>query len=405
MKIKLLILTICSIIFSKCINISQFDRGTYIPATAESTVIEFETAAGLLIINAEINGVTGRFLFDNGFSLSGINPDFAERAHISFDKQGNLKDANNNRSVNPETTVDSVIIAGHAFLNTGFYQINTNNFMPCNQIDGVIGASIINKTNWQINFGQNKIQISSTPFHNSGYELDIMYSNNNSAFTELSIQGVLYKCKIDLGSTKGIQLKSNYVMGSLDGLLIEKRIGIMSLSSNGVGKMDTTYHTKDSLLIMQGDASLPQKARVLIKENLKYAGYIGTSYLSNYTVSLNSTARKYILKRANTTQTKNSDASYGLAIYPIEDKWKIVQFNPNDSLLTGINLLSEVIMVDNVPMIDFNSICDYKNYMRNKIEHKESIVFGLNEAPRRIELTLHQPQYEEYQYIVNNKAH
>ena len=62
-----------SIFLSSCINISNFDRGHFISANNEPVEIEFEVLSDLIIIKAEINGVTGNFLYDNGFSLSAVN--------------------------------------------------------------------------------------------------------------------------------------------------------------------------------------------------------------------------------------------------------------------------------------------------------------------------------------------
>jgi hypothetical protein len=133
----------------------------------------------LIFIKATINGVEGRFLFDNGFSLSAVNNDFAEKAGIRFSKSTKINDANNKSSKALETTVDTVILLGHSFVKTGFIQTNTKKYLPCYQIDGVIGGGIINKVNWEIDFDNKLMRASSKAFKNEGQRLKVSYSGNN----------------------------------------------------------------------------------------------------------------------------------------------------------------------------------------------------------------------------------
>ena len=366
-----------SIFLSSCINISNFDRGHFISANNEPVEIEFEVLSDLIIIKAEINGVTGNFLYDNGFSLSAVNQEFADRAHINFDNSSNIRDANNNQASTLETTVDSVVINNQLFLKTGFYQINTAAFLPCDYIDGIIGASIINKANWKINFEEKKIQISSVPFKGKGNKLPISFSNNNSSFTTISILGILYKCKIDLGSMSSIKINQSYTKNSFEGLFAEKRIGITSLSANGLGKTDTIYHLSDNLEITSSGIILPVQAKILIKDKLKYQGYIGINYLNNYEVIINSTEKEYVLLNAKEPLPAEIESSFGIVLYPTGNTWKIIQIDPYDSVLSKIELMDEVILIDNLPIKRFENICDYKEYLKMKISKKESLTVTL----------------------------
>jgi len=370
-------LLLISIFLASCINISNFDRGSFIPANNEPVEIEFEIISDLIIIKAEINGVSGDFLLDNGFSLSAVNQGFAHRAHIDFGNSSNIRDANNNKASIPESTIDSVIINNQIFLKTGFYQINTDVFLPCDHIDGIIGASIINKANWKINFEEKKIQISSIPFKAKGNNLAISFSNNNSSFTTISILGNPYKCKIDLGSASSIKINQSYTKNSFDSLLAEKRIGITSISSNGLGNTDTLYHLSDNLPLTNSGNILPVQERIVLKDKLKYQGYIGINYLNNYELIINSTEKEYILISSKEFLPAKIESSYGIVIYPINDIWKIIQIDPYDSVISRIELMEEVIMIDNLSINRFENICDYKEYLKMKIDKKESLVISV----------------------------
>jgi len=373
-------LIFAAIILSSCIKISNFDRGNFIPANKEPVEIEFEVLSDLIIIKAEINGVSGRFLYDNGFSLSAVNQAFAERAQVDFNNSSNIRDANNNKASTPETTVDSVFIDQQLFLKTGFYQINTAAFLPCDPIDGIIGASIINKANWKINFEEKKIQISALPFEGKGSKIPITFSNNNSSFTTISILGVPYKCKIDMGSANGIKVHQQHTENSFEGLLAEKRIGITSISSTGLGKTDTVYHLSDHLPLSSSGNVLPVQARVLIKDKLKYPGYIGINYLNKYELLINSTEKTYVLLNPKESLATEVDSSFGVVLYPMGDAWKIIQVDPYDSELSEIELMDEVIMIDDLPINRFENICDYSTFIKRKIDQQESLRISLKDS-------------------------
>jgi len=393
-------LIIVSIFLSSCINNLNFDRGYFAPANNEPVEIEFEILSDLIIIKAEINGVTGNFLFDNGFSLSAVNQEFANLANIDFVNSSNISDANNNQSSTPETTVDSVVINNQIFLKTGFIQINTDVFFPCDHIDGIIGASIINKANWKINFEEKKIQFSSVPFREEGFKLPVSFSNNNSSFTTIFILGTPYKCKIDLGSTNGIKINKVYAKNSFDGLSAEKRIGIMSISVNGLGNIDTVYHLSEKIPLTNSGNTLPVQARILIKDKLKYQGYIGINYLNNYELIINSTEKEYVLLNPKESLPAEIESSFGIVLYPLDDAWKIIQIDPYDSLLSKLELMDEVIMIDNSSIKRFEDICDYGEYLKIKIDKKESLVISLKdsltlELPFRINKTQEIPVYNK----------
>lgn len=372
MKSKYLPLLIV-LFLSSCINFSNFERGHFIPAQNEPVEVNFTTISELIIIEAEINGVSGKFLFDNGFSLSAVNQEFAEKAHINFTNSTNTSDANNRQTNRLETTVDSVNINNQVFLNTGFIQIDTDVFLPCDQIDGIIGASIINKANWRINFEEKKILISSVPFEANGNTLNISYSNNNSSFTTISILDIPYKCKIDLGSTSCIKLNQKNTKNSFAGLMSERIVGITSISSNGLGNVDTTFRISNHLPIKHSRIKLPIKGRIVIQDKLKYQGYIGINYLNKYELIINSTEKEYILKKPEESFPDSVENSFGVVVYPMDDTWRIIQLDSYDSSFSKIELMDEITSLDGSTIKRFEDICDYKTYVKAKTERNESL--------------------------------
>src|SRR5690606_36727620 len=106
--------------------------------------------------------------FDNGFSRCSLDSACAARIHIDFVSRSNLTDFNKRTVSAPKAAIDTARIAHFLFVETDFHEISTAHIFPRLEVDGILGASIINKPNWEIEFDARQIRLSSTPFQNKG---------------------------------------------------------------------------------------------------------------------------------------------------------------------------------------------------------------------------------------------
>ncbi len=370
---------------------SKFDRGYVVPSSSEPTTISFTTIKDLVIIEAKVNGVKGSFLLDNGFSLSALNADFAEKAGVNFGSASKVKDANNKRLKLRNATLDTVTIGEHSFINTGAFEIDTKRFFPCHNVDGVIGASIINKINWQINYDKQSIRIASQTFKTPGTRLNIAFSDNNSTLTKIKLNGTSFKCKIDLGSTSSLKLRSSIGQPLFPAARRIKNIGIHSISVAGLGHSDTTYQIEAPQTINFGDTPLPVPATVKLHKKLKYPAYLGTGYFKNSLLTINSTEKHYLLSARTDVDFSKKEDTYGISLYLIDNKWQIIRFNPHKPGLTNCQVSDEVETLDSEPISRFATICDYEAYIKNKKTKKESLRLQLKGKDEVIELPLGPP--------------
>jgi len=375
---KLHILLISLILLSSCTISSDFNRGYLIPAKQQPVSIPFTRTSRLIVLDAKINGVVGTFIFDNGFSYSAVNQSFATRAGINFDNYSSIKDANNKRAKLREATVDSVDINGQIFKDTGFYLVNTLAFLPCDEIDGIIGASIIRKSNWKINFQTKTLQISSIPFKSEGFRLNTHFKNNNTTLTELEIQGKSITTKIDLGSTNSLKLSKKKYINLFQNVLAEKQLGIQSLSATGLGNNQTSYYTKDSYTLGQNKNLLPTSSRVLLRNNLKYEGYLGIDYFDEYEFIINSINNEYLLNLVDDHPIKEREISYGISLYLVNGIWKVVLKDANDKNIQSINAMDTIEKIDGKSIINFKDICSIRKYIKNKTELNENMTITVN---------------------------
>lgn len=352
----------------------------------ENTVLSFDTIQNLIIIEAEVNGYTGKFLFDNGFTLSAVHPDFAKKVGITFNESASVRDINGNRTTLAQTRVESIKIGDFDFRNTGFYQIDTKKFFPCDDIDGVIGGSIINKANWKIQYRDKKIELSRKRFDTpeNSTVLKIGYNRANSALTKLTIREKEFLFKIDIGMSGETTLGTNQInlFSGQKAVMVD---GVTSIGATGLGKVESNYEIVHRQALSKDDIELPVRAELELDESPKYTGYIGIGYLKHYDVILNSTKKQYILTNPVAPEDKHPEG-YGVNLYYTNGAYRIITKNPSDTLLNGIPVMTEVTHIDSRFASSFESVCELREYLLRKYEEKTDLVLRLKDYPALIVL-------------------
>ena len=375
---KVVLLSTILIVLGSCVSFSNFHKGKYLYAQEEPVEMNFETISDLIIIEGEVNGVKGRFLLDNGFSISALDDGFAKRASVTFSGTSSITDANKQKSSRPRTQLDSILIGQHKFTGTDFLRLDTKLFFPCDNIDGVIGASIMNLANWKIDFQNKTIWMAPKPFEGEGDKVKVKFSGNNSTMTKVQIRGQQYNCKIDLGSSHGISIEQDLIGESFLGEEMIMYSGIKSLSALGLGKPETSFTSVEDQKVKLGKVEMNPE-HVEIKRKMKYEGYIGIDYLNEYNVIINSSKKSYWLDKVK-DEEKEEHTSFGVKVYEHDGAWKVIAKNPNDPLLESIEVMDEVESIDGKSMKTFPDICAYKKYMKEKIKLKTDLRLKLKKS-------------------------
>lgn len=382
MKNALLGLTFL-IMLPGCISFSTLDRGRLLPADQDRSSLSFTFENNLILLDVTINGTPGRFLFDNGFSLSALDKSFADKIGIRPDRETVLSDANSKRLSLEETTVELIEIGEFSFANTGAYILDTKAFMPCHQIDGIIGASIINKINWEIDMENQLITLSPKPFDGEGFLLDYSMIKNNSSVVELEVAGVPFTTKIDFGKTGSLDVEAALIRQALSGAMAEALVGITSLSATGLGNIDTTYRFFNLQPLAHQQRVLPLPIDMETSSELKYDAYLGLGYFRQYHVIINSSTSEYWLSEPSET-IKDETRKYGVAFYLVDGEFKIIQKNPLTPGAETLPLMEKVIKIDGQPASRFNDICGWKEYLRSKISQQDSLTFEIASQPGKL---------------------
>lgn len=373
------------VMLSACSGMTKFSRGKMQSRNAVPYTFPIESIDGIIVVKAVVNGVEGRFILDNGFSLCALDKSFAARANVNFTKTGTVNDANNNRIELKETKITSVSIGPYELHNAFGNQLLTAKFLPCDSIDGVIGASFINRVNWEFDFDKHQATISrDLPETAGAIELGFRTANNNISYTELTIGNRKARAMIDFGYQGHIQLKKDIFLHQFQGQSAEVRCGIHSLSVSGLGNIDTSYILRN-IPVNHQDSKLVPTIELTLKSSLKRDAVIGINYLENYRFLIDNKNHRYLLyPRANYQPV--TKLNFNASLYVMDSTIKILQVNVNDDIAHQLELMQTVTTIDNLPSEVFLDVCYLKSYLQEKREQKKPVSITINGEKRIYEI-------------------
>lgn len=359
----------------------QPNLGSVLPAQFQQQ-ISFDFEQNHIYFKAKINGVEGNFIFDNGFTVSGLDDDFAARCGIRADSMITLADANEAEAQGQIGTAREIRIADVQFLNTPVAIINTDALPTCQKVDGFIGSSIINKTNWKIDFEQKKLHLSSSPFQDQGLRCAYTISRSNRHFIEFRYEGVPFWVHIDLGSSGELELNKTAFTPIFSGLNAQMNIGISSLAIFGMNAIDTFYTINQAFKFGYDKYLITNPPRIELQRDVEYAR-LGLGYLYQFNLVINSSTKEYILSPNKLLSPNREEKDYGIVFYPIDGQHRLVRLSACDNVNKFGFTLGEVVeKVDGQDVKNLGDWCSIKTYIRSKARLGEPLrlkIRGRNE--------------------------
>lgn len=339
------------------------------------TETRFEFQQNHIYLKARINGVEGKFIFDNGFTVTGLDDDFAARCGIqtSADSSITLADANETEAQGRIGTAQDLQIEDIHFKNTRIAIIDTDGLPSCHQVDGFIGSSVINKANWKIDFDKKTLQFSSRPFIDQGLRCAYTVSRSNRHFIEFRYEGVPFWVHIDLGSSGELELNKKAFTPIFAGLQAQMNVGVSSLALFGLNAVDTFYTLNRPFKFGYGKYLIPNSPRIELQQEVEYAR-LGLGYLYQYNLIINSDAREYILTPNKLPRISREEKDYGVVFYPVDGVHRIVRLSACENVFKYSFTLGEVIeKVDGQAVETLGDWCAIKTYVRAKADKGEPL--------------------------------
>lgn len=297
-------------------NESALLSGGELVDKAFATTIPYEDAFGLIVAEAEVSGVKGRFLVDTGAPMV-LTPEFAKKVQIqAITTPRRANDSGQNSAAISFGKIPNLSIGGTMFkdIGTAIFSLDSSVSLRCLHLDGVIGSNLMNKAFWQFNFGQHTItfsddikklrvdraEITKIPFSPNYYDtplIDLQTPN-----------GKLKKVALDLGSNAGLGLPKDhsYFKKYRNRFNLKKSYGISGVGAFGLGKKDSIFRSE----IMITNSKITKKVPL---NTIFYATdekTLGLAYLSKFTLTIDWAEKAVFLERNSNPIERDNPRSF-----------------------------------------------------------------------------------------------
>ncbi len=178
----------------------------------ESATIPFVEKQGFIIIEAEMNGLTGNFILDTGADDLFIN-----QPEVNSTKRENFTSIHGTISAS-SLVLQQFSIGNKVWNNLEAYSLDLSNIEQSldQKIDGIVGLSLIQSVTFLIDYSKGVIELNPSKEKaigtNKNFSIQkIPYEVINESLVVISfdIEGITYKMGIDSGAACNVLFKSN----------------------------------------------------------------------------------------------------------------------------------------------------------------------------------------------------
>jgi len=352
-----------------------FHSGTV--TTASKTIkVPIEIWNNLILLKVKVNGNNATFVWDNGFSVSGIDNSLIQP--YQFLSLGNATTISALDGNNVKVSVDYLVcpkikIKGISISNTPFIAFDSRTLTLTKKlkIDGVLGASIINKLNWRFNFDKNYIEISEMPFaiKPSNLVLPFYIKPYNNHIMNIAFNDIETECLVDFGLNSG-EIEINKVNAAhFSNAKASKLFGQSTISLSGIAPIDTVYNIKDNFTWKLSNKKLDFRPQISFSKHRQNVVLGNRIFRDRYNVVINTVSDTiYALSARSKPNNDSSDKSHGYGVLAVDGKFRVAQIVPNSNTINNdIQLMDEVVSINGKTPNDFEdnySLIVYQKKLR-----------------------------------------
>ena len=350
------------------INLNAQQNDAIIPKDDFYYELPFEYDRGAIIIKAGLGNETYNFLFDTG-ALSLISNEIKSVYPIVGTQQSGK---------NSNFYADSIVIAGLAFKNVAMRTLNLTNLpaLKCKINGGFIGANIISKCIWQIDYGSRKIIVTNDkrklPGLKGATKIPVSLDKFKQPYIDLKINGKKQKTLFDTGSNILLEL------GKTDGLKF-KNTG-KEIFITGAASETTAGRKLNTVTVMEANYSigaLQFKNKPVFFGTDFEATLLGCPIIENYIVTLNFPDNEMYLKPFKEFSNESWER-YGFGLKFENGQHKILSlFKGSNAEKAGL-LLDDIVVAINGDAITCNTLCDCLDYFESIQDDTTQITLSVN---------------------------
>ncbi|MGZ3865319.1 MAG: aspartyl protease family protein [Bacteroidia bacterium] len=350
--------------------------------------ISFEKRAGLIVVKVNIEGNDYNFIYDSGASNC-VTKELAAALKLKAVVDQTAEDAEGKRGGIQFAMIKELKLGKISFCNTGaaIIDLKAVTELGCLKVDGLIGANLMRKCFWQIDYVKQQLTFSD--------HLDsLKISSDASSFTfkplltgtpivEVEANGV--KCEgniFDTGSSGAITLSSKSLKklkAAMPSLAIVRGIGSSSSGLYGAG-YDTSYVAKTDFKM--GTFSIKGYATEFKRDK----GNLGSDFFKNYIVTMDWKQNRIWFSPQEKEITPWE--TFGFAALKVKDKMVVTFLYENSPVAkAGLKLGDQILAVNGK---DFQNVseedyCDIVvNFAPWKNEKSIRLVFKPDNGTEKI---------------------
>ncbi len=350
--------------------------------------IPFDYNNGMIVIKVKIGGKLYDYIFDTG-GYNNVTTSIQQLNNFSVLTSQKVGSTNRLKKMVNIVKVDSVGIAGLVFRDVAMLEMDYTGVptFQCGIDGGLIGASIIKKYIWQIDYPNKKIIVTDKLEKLSGLDravrLPITFNSRLMPFVDVLMDGHREKMMFDLGSSSPFSMtkKSATMYGRLKGSITI--IGGGTEGGNGVVKQDIKVFRAAE--IKMGNITLLHKPVLYAATNNE--NLIGNPIIKDFVVTLNFAANEMYLSPIS-TQVEQGWSSFGFSV--VERSGKLLIGTLYSGLAgekAGLKLGDEITAVDG-KAISCVDTCSCRELARGVLLGKENISLTVVRGSKKIETSV-----------------
>ncbi len=395
MKIKsllLLLFLVLNSIPSHSQKIIRLAKKGAVVQSDYSLEIPFRYENKHIFIDVTINGEIYNFLFDTGFDISAIDINHIKNSSFKKVLKKNVSGSSFENHKIQFIEIATLSISGIDFNETGASIIDLsfiNKDYPCSEkpIAGVIGANLLRKANWQIDYKNGIILFSDTiskfNISEKAFEFDMISKGWGSPSVNVNINGIDKRFTLDTGSsgkiTTGIEFQKELNF-------YKDKVNYIPITRKGKRKSEQTYTNYYALIEQINIGDLYLKEQIISLEK-GVSSLIGNELFENFKITIDWKNNTFFLDPIKEIN-KDKLVDYEIIIKPNYTTTKIEINGFYDNSLTEKNYIigTEILMINGINVSEFSTqmLCEFWKNEWKKIKKQEKIV--IETQKERIEL-------------------
>lgn len=356
--------------------------------------LPFKTINGFIVVEMTIGNKKGNFILDTGASTM-LDESFAkDLTYKILGKRKNI-DTQGKKKLLKTAVFANLSVGGIDFQNivasvSDLAIVNILKTKNCMEVSGLLGANVMNKGVWHIDYRNQKITISdsrdSIPLQDNKHVIGFTSSGSGTPLVRLSSNGkYLGEARLDTGNSGDFEISKSSASPLLPLKKSIKRYGFTS----GVFGMyiDTTYTTLLPKLTF-GQNFETKNTSVAISSRLTGAPLIGYEFLKHYIVTID---WKYQEITFSDYQPSLENRNFTFGFSPLYENGKLLigsLIEQSAADKAGLKLNEQIVKINgiNCEKMTQSDYCDFRN--QKILAKSDSLELTIKKGDKEVKYTL-----------------